>query len=74
MANIKVNDIKSASADIKPAGTELFGDSESFISDLQDNELTVAGGCGGGPKPTPTPIDLCTERTFVGCPPTTDIP
>ena len=72
MANIKVNDIKSASADIKPAGAELFEDSESFISDLQDNELTVAGGCG--PKPLPTPIDLCDEPTFVGCPPTTEIP
>ncbi len=37
MANIKVNDIK-------PAGAELFGDFESFISDLSDDELTVAGG------------------------------
>ena len=44
MAKIKVLDIKSASADIKPAGAELFGDSESFINDLKDNELTVAGG------------------------------
>ncbi len=43
MANIKVNDIKSASADIKPAGAELFGDSESFISDLEDNELQWGG-------------------------------
>ena len=44
MANIKVNDIKPASADIKPAGAELFGDSESFINDLSDNELEIAGG------------------------------
>ncbi len=49
MANIKVNDIKSANADnkvddIKLAGAELFGDSESFISDLEDNELKLAGG------------------------------
>ena len=49
MANIKVNDIKSARADVKVndiklAGAELFGDSKSFIDDLSDNELTVAGG------------------------------
>ena len=47
MANIKVNDIKSARADIKPVSAELFEDSESFINDLEDNELTVAGGSQG---------------------------
>ena len=51
MTNIKVNDIKSASADnkvndIKLAGAELFEDAESFINDLSDNELELAGGCG----------------------------
>ena len=42
MAKIKVNDIKVN--DIKLAGTELFEDSESFISDLSDNELEISGG------------------------------
>lgn len=37
MANIKVDDIELA-------GTQLFGDAESFISDLEDNELELAGG------------------------------
>ncbi|AOX00293.1 MULTISPECIES: hypothetical protein [Moorena] len=46
MANIKVNNIK-------PAGAELFGDSESFIKDLQDNELELAGG-SECPSPFPT--------------------
>ena len=63
MANIKVNDIRVndiAVNDIKVAGTELFGDYESFINDLEDNELELRGGlvpvmaycscqgCGGG--------------------------
>ncbi|MDJ0735363.1 MAG: hypothetical protein QNJ47_15120 [Nostocaceae cyanobacterium] len=37
MANIEVNDIKLA-------GTQLFEDGESFISDLEDNELELTGG------------------------------
>ena len=50
MANIVVNDIKLA-------GAELFSDYETFISDLEDNELELRGGlraaccptcCGGG--------------------------
>ena len=37
MANIEVNDIKLA-------GAQLFEDGESFISDLEDNELELTGG------------------------------
>jgi hypothetical protein len=38
MANIKVNDIK-------PAGTELFDDSESFMNNLSDSEINnILGG------------------------------
>ena len=38
MANIKVNDIK-------PAGTELFLDSESFMNDVSNDEIDhVLGG------------------------------
>ena len=62
MANIKVNDIKSARTevkvnDIKPVGAELFGDSESFINDLEDNELelTRGGDCPGNPFPSSHP-------------------
>ena len=49
MANIKINELKSADADkkvnsIKLAGAELFDDSESFINDLEDNELELTGG------------------------------
>ena len=57
MAKIKVNDIKSARADIKPFGAELFGDSETFINDLEDNELelTRGGDCPGNPFPSSHP-------------------
>ncbi|NEP34868.1 hypothetical protein [Moorena sp. SIO3B2] len=41
MANIKIDDIK-------PTGAQLFIDTESFIKDLQDNELKVAGGFYAG--------------------------
>ena len=37
MAKIKVNDIKLAGAD-------LFEDAESFIRDLEDNDLELTGG------------------------------
>ena len=50
MANIKVNDIKPASANIKVngiklAGAELFDDSESFMNELKDheNQLVIGG-------------------------------
>lgn len=38
MANIKINDIK-------PAGAELFADSEGFLNELKDDELSnILGG------------------------------
>ncbi|AOX00279.1 hypothetical protein BJP34_13170 [Moorena producens PAL-8-15-08-1] len=37
MANITI-------LDIKPAGVELFADSESYLIDLSENELEVYGG------------------------------
>ncbi|AOX00288.1 hypothetical protein BJP34_13215 [Moorena producens PAL-8-15-08-1] len=38
MANIKINDIK-------PAGAELFFDSESYLDQIQEDELrSVVGG------------------------------
>ncbi|NEO41871.1 MAG: hypothetical protein F6J90_38340 [Moorea sp. SIOASIH] len=41
MANIKIDDIK-------PTGAQLSLDTESFIKDLQDKELKVAGGFDAG--------------------------
>ena len=37
MASIKLSDLR-------PAGAELFQDSESFLNELGDRELTVSGG------------------------------
>jgi hypothetical protein len=37
MANIKISDLQAT-------GYELFSDSESFLSDLSDNELQITGG------------------------------
>ncbi|MEH2072416.1 MAG: hypothetical protein V7K47_30420 [Nostoc sp.] len=37
MATIKIHDLS-------PAGSELFQDSESFLNELTDEELTVHGG------------------------------
>ena len=43
MANIDINDIKIN--DIKPAGAELFADSEGFMDGLSNDELgNVLGG------------------------------
>ena len=39
MAKLKVNDIKVNN--LTPSGAE------SFIKDLSDNELKIAGGCNG---------------------------
>lgn len=56
MANIKVSDIKVN--DIKITGTQLFEDTESFINDLEDNELV---GMLGGLAPV-VAVDLtCPE-------------
>lgn len=49
MANIKINDIK-------PAGIDLFEDSEDFLNELKDDQLnqivggafTLIGRCGEG--------------------------
>jgi hypothetical protein len=38
MASIKISDLR-------PSGLDLFGDSESFLDDLSDNDLaTINGG------------------------------
>ncbi len=37
MANIKISDLPNT-------GYELFSDSESFLSDISDNELQITGG------------------------------
>jgi hypothetical protein len=38
MASIKISDLR-------PSGLDLFGDSESFLNDLSDNDLaTINGG------------------------------
>ena len=43
MANIKINDIK-------PAGADLFADDESLLTELKDNEISaVFGGAIKGP-------------------------
>jgi hypothetical protein len=53
MANIKVNDIK-------PAGAELFGDSESFMKDLSDSEMNnLVGGARRGGGGAETSVFLC---------------
>jgi hypothetical protein len=44
MAKIKVNDIK-------PIGTELFDDSESFMNELRNDELEQAMGGNACPIP-----------------------
>ncbi|MGK7943527.1 MAG: hypothetical protein AB4058_03575 [Microcystaceae cyanobacterium] len=58
MANIKVNEIN-------PAGSELFSDSESFMTELDNAELTsINGGLGvtsmTGPC-DPSDFDLCPQ-------------
>lgn len=37
MASIKINDLR-------PAGSQLFHDSESFLNELNDQELGIFGG------------------------------
>lgn len=37
MATIKISNLY-------PAGSELFGDSESYLNELNDEELYIAGG------------------------------
>ena len=37
MANIKISDLR-------PTGSELFADSESYMAELADSELDVSGG------------------------------
>jgi tryptophan synthase beta subunit len=49
MANIKVQDLTSI------AGADLFNDSESFMRDLSDREISLQGGAIG-PHPFPTGV------------------
>ena len=39
MAVIKISELR-------PAGSELFQDSESFLNELNDQEMSVSGGYG----------------------------
>lgn len=59
MANIKINNLN-------PAGSDLFADSESFMTELSDAELATQGGM------TPirsTPLcDLITTTFSTLCP------
>ena len=41
MAEIKITELR-------PAGSELFQDSESFLNELNDQEMSIVGGTGGG--------------------------
>ncbi|NJM71889.1 MAG: hypothetical protein HC862_17755 [Scytonema sp. RU_4_4] len=41
MADIKITELR-------PAGSELFQDSESFLNELNDQEMSVFGGDGKG--------------------------
>ncbi|HEY9604826.1 MAG TPA: hypothetical protein V6C85_24700 [Allocoleopsis sp.] len=41
MADIKLNDLQ-------PAGVDFFEDSEGYLSELSEDELTVWGGIRGG--------------------------
>ncbi|MEH2362413.1 hypothetical protein [Nostoc sp.] len=41
MADIKINDIE-------PAGAELFGDDESFMDEISNNDLSQVFGGGQG--------------------------
>ena len=45
MAKLKVNNIKSASLDVK-VNNITPSSAESFIKDLSGNELKITGGCG----------------------------
>jgi hypothetical protein len=52
MANIKVNNIK-------PAGIELFADSEGFMDQLVDSELSNIKNVKGGRMETDTFVASC---------------
>ncbi len=41
MANITISDLR-------PAGSDLFADSESFLHDLTEQEMEILGIKGGG--------------------------
>ena len=53
MASIKISDLH-------PAGSELFMDSESFLSDLSDVELSETMG-GFSPLTVTTSSGVCTK-------------
>jgi bacteriocin-like protein len=57
MANIEINDLK-------PAGAELFSDSEGFMNELSDSELANING-GYAADYTDTHAYTCNGR---GCP------
>ena len=44
MASIVISDLHSVSSDLRPAGSDLFMDSESFLSEISDGELGVISG------------------------------
>lgn len=51
MANIKISNLT-------PAGSELFTDAESFLTDIQETDASRICGAGGkNPAPAPTPIN-----------------
>lgn len=43
MANININDIK----DLRPAGSEFFGDNESYMSELTEDTISGLKVWGG---------------------------
>ncbi|MBW4656499.1 MAG: hypothetical protein KME20_26155 [Kaiparowitsia implicata GSE-PSE-MK54-09C] len=45
-------------SDLRPAGADLFMDSESFLSELSDGELSVYGGA------TPSTVPLSAAACF----------
>lgn len=59
MASIQITELR-------PAGYELFQDSESFLNELGDQELSVFGGkkFGGGKRPILTNVTIFVISQF----------
>ncbi|EFA73820.1 hypothetical protein CRD_01030 [Raphidiopsis brookii D9] len=55
MANITISDLR-------PAGADLFSDSESYLNELTGSEINLMGGCFW-PIPKPWPIPRPKPRT-----------
>lgn len=60
MANINISDLR-------PTGSELFSDSESYMSELGDNELDIING-GAITTPVCISISYSVVRSLISSP------